>query len=285
MKTSAVVHFGAALANDGQIRNENLWERRTSTSGSFGQPRHTSGLTHTRKYTQTHTEGERRSVDSDVGSEREREHAQVAAAAANSCHSTTAHAFDRGCNARESHTCRESKNKSERLSVAWEHERAKAKSKSTLCFFAALFVWLFRGWQTQHLPVTFCCCCYEAKQQSKRGAKKTFFFIVAILQWPHTIHEIYMHINSMYTYTHTDTRLHMDWCTYIQYCMEVHRLCTLALATWNGKITLSPIRRRLFCLPRFVCVCCCFTYFPITIDIVYYLLVNFSPTLFACKRF
>lgn len=89
----------------------------------------------------------------------------------------------------------------------------------------------------------------------------------------------------MYTYTHTDTRLHMDWCTYIQYCMEVHRLCTLALATWNGKITLSPIRRRLFCLPRFVCVCCCFTYFPITIDIVYYLLVNFSPTLFACKRF
>lgn len=144
----------------------------------------------------------------------------------------------------------------ESVSAVWttlrERERTRAKVPCAFlcCPFCLAISWVAK----QHLPVTFCCCCYEAKQQSKRRAKKSFFFsfLFAILQWPHTINKTTCTNTNTHTRTQRETRIYICENTVRT---AVHRLCTyVRQATWNGKITLSPIRRRLFCLPRFVCV-------------------------------
>lgn len=183
----------------------------------------------------THIEGERRSVDSDAGSEREREHAQVAAAAAaaNSCHSRTAHAFDRGCNARESHMQRESKNKSERLrlSVAWAREsQGKEQEQKYLVLFLLPFLFgYFVGGKRSTYRLRFVAVATKQNSKANEALRKVFFLLLQFYNGLTQFMKYTCTFNSMYTNTHshTDTRLHMESCTYIQYCMEVHRLCTL----------------------------------------------------------
>lgn len=103
---------------------------------------------------------------------------------------------------RVTHAERENKNKSETECGVRARESQGKEQKYLVLFLLPFLFGYFVGGKRSTYRLRFVAVATKQNSKANEALRKLFFFIVAILQWPHTIHEIYMHINSMYTYTH-----------------------------------------------------------------------------------
>lgn len=97
------------------------------------------------------------------------------------------------------------------MSAVWttlrERERDQ-EQKYLVRFCAALFVWLFRGWQSSTYRLRFVAVATKQNSKANDALRKVFFFsfLFAILQWPHTINKT----TCTNTNTHIDTHAHRE---------------------------------------------------------------------------